>query len=187
MKRFPRLFPLLLVLLLSLLTIVLDRVTREKSSAFEVDASQPEYTVENFTATRFNEAGLLQDRLTAKKMWQYPKSKEIDFDAPRLTSYKNGQVNYTVDGEVGRYNSASRKVWFDRRVEMNDPGRAGAQPVRLETRAMTVDLATSVARGPAPVTVWQGDSVLRATGFVYEQPKGVVSLLSNVRIHYVQP
>lgn len=186
MKRFPRLFPLLLVVLLALLTIALDRVTRESGVSAAIDNSQPEYTVEDFTATRFNAQGLPQDRLRANKMWQYPNAKDIEFEQPFLTSFKDGQLNYTVAGEVGRYNNSSGMAWFDQKVQLVDP-QPGKPPLQIDTRALTVNLNDSVARSPAAVTVTEGDSVVRAIGFVYEQSKGLLSLQSKVRIHYVQP
>ncbi|MCL6263874.1 LPS export ABC transporter periplasmic protein LptC [Craterilacuibacter sp. RT1T] len=187
MKRFPRLFPLLLVLMLSVLTMLLDRVTRQSSVQSVIDRDQPEYTVENFTATRFDAQGLPSDRLQARKMWQFPDAKDIEFEQPFLTSYQLGQVNYTVEGEVGRYNNSTGMVWFDRKVVLIDKAEPGQSDIKIDTRAMTVNLNTSTAQSPAAVTVHQGDSVANAIGFTYAQQQGLITLLSKVRISYAQP
>lgn len=187
MKRFPRLFPLLLVLMLSVLTMLLDRVTRQSSVQSVIDRDQPEYTVEDFTATRFDAQGLPGDRLQARRMWQFPDAKDIEFERPFLTSYQQGRINYTVEGEVGRYNNSTGMVWFDRKVQLIEKAEAGKGDVKIDTRAMTVNLNTSTAQSPAAVTVYQGDSVANAIGFTYAQKQGLITLLSKVRISYAQP
>src|SRR5262249_42385809 len=63
-----RLFPLLLMLALALVTFWLERTVREEQPHPSLRRHDPDYLVEKFVVTKFNAAGALESTLSAAKM-----------------------------------------------------------------------------------------------------------------------
>lgn len=186
MMRFPRLFPLALVLALGLLTAWLDVLTRYQSGSLGVDRADPDYVAERFVATRFDEAGRLKERMTATRGWEIPKDPDIHFQKPHLELFELGQLQYTIDGDTGRYNKDKATAWFDDKVTLRRQPTPERDAIKIDTSAMTVDTRSSVASSRAPVTFYYQQSVGNAVGFVYDHKAQKLDLLSNVRITYVK-
>lgn len=178
-----RLFPLVLVVLMGLTTFWLDQISRWIPGGFRLDPAKPEYVAEKFTATRFNENGMLRDRISAQRMWQYPEKPDMYFQRPHLQVFQEGRMQYDVTGETGRYHSKNRQAWFDDRVVFYKP-----QDEKPETRVLTsrleVNTATRITRTAAPVEIHYGNSVAHATGLYYDQQAGLLKLLSQVKVVY---
>ncbi|HEV8096758.1 MAG TPA: LPS export ABC transporter periplasmic protein LptC, partial [Burkholderiales bacterium] len=96
-----RLFPLVLVLALALLTFWLERTVRDE----EVHPSQrrhdPDYLVEQFVVTKFNAAGALESTVSATKMVHYPDDDSTELVAPRVVQAKANEPRMTLSADRG--------------------------------------------------------------------------------------
>lgn len=184
MIRSHRLFPILLVLITGLLTVWLDAVSRWQPNKRELDPNKPEVVADNVMATRFDPKGMLQEKLIASRMWQYPDRTESYFEAPDLQSYKNGTLAYHAIGESGRYNSKTKQVLFDKKVTLIQPATSAQQETRVLSSNMRIDTVRHIAQSAALTHFYYGKSTGSAVGFIYEQQAGQLQLLSNAKVTY---
>ena len=184
--RSHRLFPVLLIGLTAMLTLWLDQISRWDTRHRELDPDKPEYVAENLVATHFDLQGKIADRLIASRMWQYPSKPDAYFENPDLYQYQQGTLQYHVFGETGRYNNKNQQAFFDKKVTLIKPADSTQPETRLESSVMLVDSAKHVASTKAPSVVYHGKSVAHSIGFVYQQPLGLLNLLSTTKIIYAK-
>jgi len=168
------------------MTLWLDQVSKLDGSGRNLDPNKPEYVSEHVLATRFDKFGQIAQRLTADKLWQYPKNNDLYFDNGYIRVMQNGALDYSVSAETGRYNTHNKLGYFNRKVHMLKPA-SGTQPqTTLDTSAMSIDANQRQASSEMPVEVHYGTSIATATGFTYDYNAGVVNLLSFARVTYAQ-
>jgi len=187
MIRSHRAFPIVLVGLMAILTFWLDQVSRWSPGEQQLDPNKPEFVAENFTATRFGPLGLIQDRLTATRMWQYPDKHEMYFESPLIKVYENGVMQYQIQGEVGRYDTKTKIAFYDKKATLFKPATAKDPETTMVTTALWADTGNGLARSSTPVTVHYGQSVVNSVGFSYDQKAGLVTLHSKAKATYVKP
>ncbi|RMC96842.1 LPS export ABC transporter periplasmic protein LptC [Aquitalea palustris] len=184
MIRSHRLFPILLVLITGLLTVWLDTVSRWEPSKRELDPNKPEVVVDGVVATRYDPKGMLQEKMIASRMWQYPDRTESYFETPDLQSYKNGVLAYHAIGDSGRYNSKTRQALFDKKVTLIQPASATQPETRVVSSNMRIDTVRHIAQAATLTHFYHGKSSGSAVGFIYEQQTGQLQLLSNAKVTY---
>lgn len=184
--RANRLFPVVLILLMALMTLWLDQVSRLGNFGRELDPDKPEYVSEQVTATRFDKQGRIEQRLIADRLWQYPQQHDLFFDNAFVRVFQLGALDYAVTAETGHYNTKSKQAFFDRHVHMMKPAGAAQPETTLDTTAMSLDSVKRVASSQMPVTIHYGNSTANSTGFNYDYTAGTVNLLSFARVTYVQ-
>lgn len=184
MIRAHRLFPVLLILITGLLTVWLDAVSRWQPDKRELDPNKPEVVADSVIATRYDAKGMLQEKLIATRMWQYPDRTESYFEAPDLQSYKNGSLAYHAIGESGRYNSKTKQVLFDKKVTLIQPATAAQPETRVLSSNMRIDTVRHIAQSETLTHFYYGKSSGSSVGFIYEQQAGLLHLLSNAKATY---
>ncbi|KIA80085.1 hypothetical protein QR66_12360 [Chromobacterium piscinae] len=184
--RSHRLFPVLLIGLTAMLTLWLDQVSRWDTRHRELDPDKPEYVAEDLIATRYDEHGKMLDKLIASRMWQYPGKPEAFFEKPDLYQYDAGVLQYHVIGETGRYNKKNQQAFFDKKVLLIKPADSKQPETRLQSSAMFVDTGKRYASSQSPSVITQGNSVAHSIGFTYQEPQGLLNLLSTTKIIYAK-
>lgn len=184
--RTNRLFPVVLVLLMALMTIWLDQVSRLGSFGRDLDPNRPEYVSEKVVATRFDRQGQIQQRLIADRMWQFPKQHDMHFANGQIRAYANGTLDYSIDASTGFYNTRSKQAYFERNVRMFKPATGQEPATTLVSSEMSVDTVRRLASSQRPSTMYYGNSVASSTGFTYDYNAGVVNLLSFAKVIYAQ-
>jgi lipopolysaccharide export system protein LptC len=184
--RANRLFPVVLVVLMALMTLWLDQVSRLDSFGRDLDPDKPEYVSEQVTATRFDKQGKIEQRLIADRLWQYPQQHNLFFDNGFVRVFQQGALDYAVTAETGHYNTQTKQAYFDRHVHMMKPGSTTQPETTLDTTAMSLDSVKRQASSQMPVTIHYGNSTANSTGFNYDYNAGTLNLLSFARVTYVQ-
>jgi lipopolysaccharide export system protein LptC len=184
MIRGNRWFPIVLVVLMSILTVWLDQVSRLGDMSRDLNPAKPEFIADKVIATRFDTNGKVLERMTADRMWQYPNQHDLFYDTGFLQSFRDGVLQYTVQAEIGRYNTRTRLAFFDRQVTMREEPAAGQPLTTLYTTALTLETDKRYASSQAPVTVHYGNSTADAVGFNYDNRAGLLHLLSKARVTY---
>lgn len=185
MNRAARLFPLGLMLAMALLAFWLNVLTQWRTpTAHQLDPKQPEYTIEQLQATRFDEQGLPLQRLGASRMWKLPQAESVYMQQPDVRQYRAGQLDYRLTAEHGVYGRHSGQGQFDGKVDMLRQPREQQAAVHLQTPSLSVDTRSGIMQNRAPLTVDDGQSRMSAVGFYYHHPTGQLKLLSRVRISY---
>jgi lipopolysaccharide export system protein LptC len=185
MTRFHRLFPLALAILMGMLTIWLDEITRPARHNQVVRNDRPEYQVEGFNAKRYTVTGTVSEQLIAEHAWKFPSNPELYSKNATLNVYDQGKLSYNVVGETARYNPQTRIVVFERQVDLFQPATAKRQAAHAHTSAMTVNAENHTAASQAPVRIDYGKSTASGVGFTYDQRSSVFQLLSHAKATYV--
>lgn len=183
--RLHRLFPLALAILMGILTIWLDEITRPDPHGKGLRQDKPEYQLEGFNSTRYAPDGKISEQLTAGSAWKYPNQSEVFARAVELKDYDRGALAYDVTGQSAYYNPDTRIVVFERQVDMLQPASQGRSETRVHTSALTLNTVQRTAVSPAPVRIEYGKSTVSGTGFNYNQHTGVLQLFSNAKATYV--
>ena len=187
MNRRPnKLFPLALLVLLAGLTFWLQSLTDWLSASVSHDksAEAPDYVVEGFTATLFDIQGEVRQHLSGQQAWQQPNDPTIHLLRPHLRQYAQKVLRLEIIGENGLYNPKTRISQFPGQVTVlrYNPGQDTA---KLVSSQLTVDTAQRTARSPALSVLTRGPSVVRSTGFTYNDVTQQVKLLSKVKVTHV--
>lgn len=187
MNRRPnKLFPLVLLALLAGLTFWLQSLTDWLSASVSHDkrAEAPDYVVEGFTATVFDTQGQVKQHLSGQQAWQQPNDPTIYLLRPHLRQYAGAVLQMEIIGDNGRYNPKTRISQFPGQVTVlrYSPGQDTA---KLVSSQLTIDTEQRTARSPALSVLSRGPSVVRSTGFTYNDVTQQVKLLSKVKVTHV--
>lgn len=184
--RANRLFPVILIALMALMTLWLNEVSQLGSFGRDLNPDQPEYIAEGVIATQFDAKGRIQQRLVADKLWRYPQQHDVFFENAYVRMFKEDALDYAVTAETGHYNTENRQAFFDRRVHLLKPASAQQLETTLDTTAMSLDTVKRTASSQTPVTIHYGNSIANSTGFTYDYNAGRLNLLSFAKVTYVQ-
>ena len=187
MNRRPnKLFPMVLLALLAGLTFWLQSLTDWLSASVSHDkrAEAPDYVVEGFTATVFDAQGQVKQHLSGQQAWQQPNDPTIHLLRPHLRQYAGAVLQMEIIGDNGRYNPKTRISQFPGQVTVlrYNPGQDTA---KLVSSQLTIDTEQRTARSPALSVLSRGPSVVRSTGFTYNDVTQQVKLLSKVKVTHV--
>jgi len=129
-----RLFPLLLMLSLGLLTLWLDHAVRVEGGdhpAFR--RHDPDYLVTNFTTTTYDRSGHAETVLSAAELQHYPDDDSTELTEPRVMQAKADQPRFTVQASRGKISREGDEIFlYDNVVLVRE-----ADGTRPEARMMT--------------------------------------------------
>ncbi|WP_174873852.1 LPS export ABC transporter periplasmic protein LptC [Vogesella oryzae] len=184
-SRAGKLFPLSLLLGMGLIASWLNILTQwQQPAPHALNPDKPEYTIEEINAKRFDEQGRPWQQLTATQMWKLPKASTVYFTEPELEQYNQGQPDYHITADNGRYNKQQDVAEFFGRVHLLRVAQADKAAMHLQTPSLRLDNRTQTASNNAPVVMDYGSSQIKAVGFIYNHQAGQLKLLSQVRMHY---
>jgi lipopolysaccharide export system protein LptC len=176
---------LVIAVLMGVLTIWLDEITRPSPHGKGLRQDKPEYQVESFNSTRYAPDGRISEQLSAASAWKYPGRPEVFARTVDLKDYDQGALAYNVTGESARYNPDTRIVVFELRVDLFQPAGKEKAETRVHTSALTLNTVQHTAVSPAPVRIEYGKSTVSGVGFSYNQHTGILQLFSKAKATYV--
>jgi lipopolysaccharide export system protein LptC len=179
-----RLFPLLLMLTLALLTFWLERLVREAPQPHAQRRHDPDYAVERFTLVEYNREGAPVSTLSAAKMVHFPDDDSTDLLAPRAVQTKPGQPRLTLSADRGTLSQDGSEMLLYDNVLMLRDGLAGEPGSQLRTSFLHVISARSLVRSDREVQIAdQGRSIV-ARGMEYDNQTRQMELHAQVRGTY---
>jgi lipopolysaccharide export system protein LptC len=169
-------FPLLVLGMLASLTLWLERTANFDDLNKRAKARHdPDFRIEQFSVRHFNSEGDIKQSLTAKQMQHYPDDDTSELTAPTLTYY-NGSQPTTVSSRRAWLNNDGKEVRLYDNVHLVRKGEEGGADTVLETSRLTVFPDDQLARGTAPVTIRQGQSVISGSGLEYDGKRHIAVL-----------
>lgn len=177
-----RLFPLLLMLSLALLTFWLERAVREEEPrGVTIRRHDPDYIVDKFVITSFDAKGATDSTLSAAKMLHYPDDDSTDLVAPHIVQTKPGEPRMTLTADRGTLSQSGDEVFLFGNVTLVRDADAGRPAMRLRTSFLHVVAARSLALTDREVTIVEDHRTLSGRGMEYNNELGLLRLRHDVR------
>lgn len=180
-------FPVGLILLLALLTLWLDRMVQPPGT--QRDGSQrhdPDYWVENFTATRMGPDGLPQYVLVAGKMTHYPDDDTTHLEKPHLTRYAKDLPPMHIRSQSGRVSKDGEHAWFSGEVKVTREAGRGQSELTVTTPYLHVIPDKDFAETNREVTVRTAGTSVTAVGMEFNSKTRIIRFLSRVKGQHVK-
>jgi lipopolysaccharide export system protein LptC len=180
-----RLFPLLLMAALALLTLWLDHQVRVESGDHpSLRRHDPDYLVTNFTTTSYDRDGHAETVLAAEQMQHYPDDDSTDVTAPRLVESKREQPRYTVRADRGKISREGDEIFlFDHVVLVRD-ATGGEPPARMTTSFLHILRDRALVRTDREVLFEEDGRELQGRGMEYHTDTRQLFLSSDVRARF---
>jgi lipopolysaccharide export system protein LptC len=176
-----RLFPLVLMLALALLTFWLERTVREEPVPAAQRSHHPDYVVERFTITDFNRAGIAESALAAVRMSHFPDDDSTELAAPRVLQSRAGQPRLSVSADRGTLSQDGEEVFLYDNVLVVREAAAGSAEARMQTSFLHVVRARSLVRTDREVRISEAGRALVGRGMEYDNESRQLSLHAEVR------
>jgi len=176
-----RLFPLVLMLALALLTFWLERTVREEQPHPSLRRHDPDYLVEDFRVTKFNAAGAQESTLSAAKMIHYPDDDSTELVAPRVVQAKPNEPRMTLTADRGALSHNGEEVFLYGNAVLVREGGAGPPEARVQATFLHLIGARSLVRTDGEVTVSEPGRALSGRGMEYHNETWQLFLRERVR------
>ncbi len=177
-----RLFPLLLMLALALLTFWLEQMVREDAGRHpSLQRHDPDYIVERLNLVRYGADGAVESTLAAAKMIHYPDDDSTELIAPRMVQTKPNEPRVTVTAQRGALSQDGEEVFLYDDVLLVRDAAAGAPESRMRTSFLHVVRARSLVRTDRDIVISEEGRVLSGRGMEYFNDSRQVFLRDRVR------
>lgn len=176
-----RLFPLLLLVALTLLSFWLDRTLREEQKPPSQRRHDPDFRVENFRLSKFDAAGALESTLAATKMVHFPDDDSTELLAPRIVQSKPGEPRLTLSADRGTLSHDGEEVFLYGNVRLLREAGARRAEASMRTSFLHFVSAKSLVRTDREVTIAEPERLLSARGMEYHNTTGELFLREQVR------
>ena len=176
-----RLFPLLLMLSLALLTFWLERTVREEPAPAAQRTHHPDYVIERFTITDYNRAGAAEKALSAARMAHFPDDDSTEMEAPRVLQSMPGQPRLGLSADRGTLSQDGEEVFLYDNVLLVREAAAGLAEARMQTSFLHVVSARALVRTDREVRISEGGRAIVGRGMEYDNEARQLSLHAEVR------
>jgi lipopolysaccharide export system protein LptC len=176
-----RLFPLVLMLALALLTFWLERTVRVEPVAPAQRRHDPDYAAERFTITDFNRAGAVESTLAAAKMTHYPDDDSTELLAPRAVQSKPAQPRLALSADRGTLSQDGEELFLYDNVLVVRAAGAEHPESRMQTSFLHVVRARSLVRSDREVQILEQGRSMVGRGMEYNNESRQLSLHAQVR------
>lgn len=176
-----RLFPLVLMLTLALLSFWLERTARQAPAPSGQQRHDPDYYVEQFTITDFSRAGAPESTLSAAKMVHYPGDESTALTAPRLVQTKPQQPRLTLSADRGMLSRDGEDIFLHDHVVLLREAADESGESRMQTSFLHVVRARSLVRTDREVRISERGRTLVGLGMDYDNASRQLSLHAQVR------
>jgi lipopolysaccharide export system protein LptC len=176
-----RLFPLLLLFALGLLTFWLERTARVEETHPSLHRHDPDYIVNNFKITGYGPGGLAESTLSARKMVHYPDDDSTDLDAPRVFNTKPGEAPMTLVADRGALSQDGEDTFLYDNVLVVRKEIPLQPEMRMQTDFLHVVRSRSLVLTDRNVAITEVGRSLTARGMEYDNAARLLLLHEKVR------
>lgn len=144
----------------------------------------PDYIMENFTATSLDEKGKIRFVMSAAKMLHYPDNDTTLLEAPHLASYTAEYPPMRMTALNGEISHKGDEIFLRNDVTIVRPAYAKLSELTFKTNYLHVLPNQSLADSNQPVTLIDARTNLQATGMELDYKAHIVKFLSQVKSVY---
>jgi len=184
-QRLTSLFPIALLLAVAAVTVWLDRQVQPPERARDGKARHdPDYVVENFSATRIGADGVPRYTLSARRMVHYPDDDSTYLDAPKLVSYSNAGTTMTATSKNAMLSSNGENAYLTDDVRLVRSAYADKSELTVRTSYLHIIPDDDIAKTDKPVQIYDANTLITSIGLEFNNETRILKLLSHVRGRY---
>ncbi len=183
---FARLFPLLLMLSLALLSFWLERTARIEQGHPSLRRHDPDYIVHNFKVVGYGQKGEAESMLSARKMVHFPDDDSTELLAPRSVQTKPGEAPMTLTAERGALSQDGEDTFLYDNVLLVRNATPQQPEMRMQTHFLHIVRARSLVRTDREVAIREEGRYLTGRGMEYDNGSRVLEIRSKVRGRFEQ-
>jgi lipopolysaccharide export system protein LptC len=176
-----RLFPLMLMLSLALLSFWLERAVREEATHAPLRRHDPDYIVENFRVVNYDQRGVVESSLTARKMVHYPDDDSTELSLPRLVETKRDKPRTEVSAMRGALSQDGEEVFLYDNVVLQREATESLSAMRIETSVLHYVRNRSMLRTDREVRITEERQMISGRGLEYDLDAERLALRERVR------
>lgn len=188
MDRLRNWLALVPLLILMAATYWLDSQVQSTDTAAKKNLRHdPDYVIDNFTATTLDEKGKIRFVMSAKKMWHYPDDDTTHLEAPRLESMTAEHPPLRMSALNGELSSKGEEIFLRNDVIIVRPAYADKSEMTFNTNYLRVVPHRDIADSDQSVTVTDARATLHAIGMELDYNTHTIKFLSRVKSEYEPP
>lgn len=176
-----RLFPLVLMLALALLSFWLERTSRKVPAPSAQQRHDPDYSAEQFTITNFSRTGAPVSTLSAAKMVHYPDDDTTALVAPHLVQSKPDQPRLVLSADRGMLSRDGDEAFLYDNVVLLREAFAESAASRMQSSFLHLMRARSLVRTDREVRISEHGRTLVGLGMEYDNGSQQLTLHAQVR------
>ncbi len=185
MQRYTAWFPVVLLAAFAALTFWLDRQMNPNAQVSDGRARHdPDYIVENFSATRIGPDGIPQYTLSARRMVHYPDDDTTFLEAPKLVNFAKSGATLTATSKTAMLSSDGEHAYLTDDVRLIRSAYANKDELKVETSYLHVIPNQDIAKTDKPVQISDTNTRITSVGLEFNNQTRILKLLSNVRGTY---
>jgi lipopolysaccharide export system protein LptC len=179
--------PVILLTALAALTYWLDQKVQPPRGREGSNGDEPDFMVDEFTATRMSLEGRPSYAVRAKRMVHFPEDNSARLDEPRLTHFPVKGTPVSIRADVGTLDKNGQNAYFTGDVQVHRQAFEDTPEMAMYTEYLHVIPDLAVARTDRPVRMVSGNSSLEAVGLELNNKTRTAKLLSKVKGTYATP
>lgn len=190
MTRLHYLTILLLVILLAIASgWVFESIEQNPILTKEKKRHDPDYFLNNFTATTMNTNGKPAYKVKAKHLDHYPDDNSMKLQFPFISFYENNINTWTAEAEEALVVQNGKKIHLSGNVILNQVQNSPKDnlPIILTAEQLTIEPKQDIAHTTSKIKLRQGENTIDSVGMRADMKKNKIEFLSNTRSHYVSP
>ncbi|MCL1057269.1 LPS export ABC transporter periplasmic protein LptC [Shewanella gelidimarina] len=159
--------------------------SKKSDQTLDIDVSErPNYIINDMRSTEYNEAGLINSKVTAKHMEHFEAASMTYFTEPVYLIYPDdGQAQWRLTAAKGTHNNLTGKVSLENNVIIDSI--SPEEPIQtLSTSYLELDLETMVMTSDEIIYVTGNEFVIQGTGLYADLNAQSVKLISEVEGTY---
>jgi lipopolysaccharide export system protein LptC len=145
----------------------------------------PDYIVDNFTATTLDENGKINHVMSAKKMWHYPDDDSTHLETPELQSFSEARPPVRISALTGEITRKGDEVFLRKEVILVRPAFEKASELIFNTSYLHIVPNKNKIETDQPITMTDASTRINAVGMILDNKAHTIQFLSNVKVEYV--
>jgi lipopolysaccharide export system protein LptC len=160
------------------------QVESPESAANKNLRHDPDYMIDNFTATTLDEQGKIRFVMSAKKMWHYPDDDSTHLETPRFESMTAEYPPMRISAKKGEISRKGDEVFLRDEVVIVRPAYANKSELTFNTNYLHVIPNKDIVNTDQPVTMADANTTLNAIGMELDNKARTITFFSRVRTVY---
>ncbi|MCE3269068.1 MAG: lptC [Burkholderiales bacterium] len=181
-----RAFTAFAMIIMGVLCLLLDTLTRINFNKIELPKNRPEYNAKGVDGKVYAKNGKLLYSLKSNTAWQFPENNRIYLKDLNIKLYKESsdEIAYDLSSNDGWVDHINKLGYLGESTILIVMDKDPTKISRIFTSKVDLDLNKNKFKSNENVRVTQGKNVLTGRGFTYNRDQQFLEINSKVSITY---